>query len=115
MCTRVAYITKPQKIVYIVPTNALAYELERSFKENKCFSEYTIFDKCVSIEDIDESSLNEEKMFFIGTQEKFLEIDKREMAKELGVKCGDSAMRIYRKAIEKVRNNIMNNGGYKND
>lgn len=46
---------------------------------------------------------------------KVLEIDKKEMAKELGVKCGDSAMRIYRKAIDKVRNNIMNNGGYKND
>lgn len=28
------YIKKPKVIVYIVPTNALAYELENSFKDN---------------------------------------------------------------------------------
>ena len=39
------YRQKPKNIVYIVPTNALAYELERSFKENEKFSDYTIFDK----------------------------------------------------------------------
>lgn len=73
------YKTKPQKVVYIVPTNALAYELERSFKENESFLEYTIFDKCASIENIDEEILNKEKLFFIGTQEKFLEINNNVM------------------------------------
>ena len=29
------YQKQPKSIVYIVPTNALAYELEKSFKENK--------------------------------------------------------------------------------
>lgn len=66
------YIAKPNTIVYIVPTNALAYELERSFKENDHFSEYVIFDKCSAIE----SMHGEEKMFFICTQEKFLELDR---------------------------------------
>lgn len=66
------YISKPKTIVYIVPTNALAYELERSFKENEHFSEYVIFDKCSAIESIHD----EEKLFFIGTQEKFLELDR---------------------------------------
>ena len=66
------YTAKPNTIVYIVPTNALAYELERSFKENERFSEYVIFDKCSAIESIHD----EEKLFFIGTQEKFLELDR---------------------------------------
>lgn len=44
-----------------------------------------------------------------------LQMDKQEMAKELGVKYGDSAMRIYRKAIRKVKNNLLRNGGNKND
>lgn len=66
------YTAKPNTIVYIVPTNALAYELERSFKENEHFSEYVIFDKCSAIESIHD----EEKLFFIGTQEKFLELDR---------------------------------------
>ena len=69
------YVKKPKNIVYIVPTNALAYELERSFKDNKNFSDYVIFDKC-SIAQSDEIHIsNEEKLFFIGTQEKYLEID----------------------------------------
>ncbi len=63
------YQKKPNTVVYIVPTNALAYELERSFKENEHFSEYIIFDKCSVIESKQEG----EKTFFIGTQEKFLE------------------------------------------
>lgn len=63
---------KPQKVVYIVPTNALAYELEKSFKENNSFSDYIIFDKCSSEDD---SGL-EERLFFIGTQERYLEIDR---------------------------------------
>lgn len=69
------YKKKPRSIVYIVPTNALAYELERSFKENNHFSEYVIFDKCSMITDMNSDGMTEEKLFFIGTQEKFLEID----------------------------------------
>lgn len=73
------YKSKPKSIVYIVPTNALAYELERSFKENDNFSEYVIFDKCSIIENMNNERVNEEKLFFIGTQEKFLEIDQSVM------------------------------------
>lgn len=69
------YLNKPKSIVYIVPTNALAYELERSFKENVKFSEYVIFDKCSKIDIMKNERVNDEKLFFIGTQEKFLEID----------------------------------------
>ncbi|MBQ8028187.1 MAG: DEAD/DEAH box helicase [Clostridia bacterium] len=66
---------KPRNIVYIVPTNALAYELERSFKENPNFSQYVIFDKCSQIDRLKEKQKIDENLFFIGTQEKFLEID----------------------------------------
>lgn len=62
---------KPQVIVYIVPTNALAYELESSFKGNPSFNEYTIFDRVTE----DCVLLTDEKLFFIGTQEKYLEIN----------------------------------------
>ena len=68
------YQKKPKNIVYIVPTNALAYELERSFKDNDNFSQYVIFDKC-NLEDRVLDGENEEQLFFIGTQEKFLEIE----------------------------------------
>ena len=68
------YKKKPKSIVYIVPTNALAYELERSFKENEHFSDYEIFDKCSFVEDLDCERVSDDKLFFIGTQEKFLEI-----------------------------------------
>ena len=61
---------KPNNIVYIVPTNALAYELEKSFKENDNFSDYIIYDKQLS-----DSIIENKKMFFIGTQEKFLELE----------------------------------------
>ena len=61
---------KPNNIVYIVPTNALAYELETSFKENINFSDYIIYDKLLS-----DLTIENNKMFFIGTQEKFLEIN----------------------------------------
>ena len=64
------YLENPNTVVYIVPTNALAYELEKSFKYNKNFSQYTIFDKCSS-----NKKINNEKLLFIGTQEKFLEIN----------------------------------------
>ena len=69
------YKKKPKSIVYIVPTNALAYELEKNFKENENFSDYTIFDKCSRIEAMNSEEITNEKLFFIGTQEKFLEID----------------------------------------
>lgn len=66
---------KPRNIVYIVPTNALAYELEKSFKENDNFSQYVIFDKCASLDSYNGVNDKNEKLFFIGTQEKFLEIN----------------------------------------
>lgn len=71
------YIFKnsPKNIVYIVPTNALAYELERSFKENDKFSHYIIFDKCSQIDRVKGAKTINENLFFIGTQEKFLEIE----------------------------------------
>ena len=70
------HIHQPKHIVYIVPTNALAYELERSFKENENFNDYIIFDKCSEIEKVNVAEHNSEKLFFIGTQEKYLEIDR---------------------------------------
>lgn len=69
------YKKKPKSIVYIVPTNALAYELERSFKENEKFSDYVIFDKCSLIDELNGVKTFDDKLFFIGTQEKFLEIN----------------------------------------
>lgn len=75
------YIFKknPKNIVYIVPTNALAYELERSFKENEKFSRYIIFDRCSQIDGLDNTQKTDENLFFIGTQEKYLEIDRSVM------------------------------------
>lgn len=64
------FLNKFNKIVFIVPTNALAYELEKSFKENESFSEYQIFDKKKNIDDFEDGN----KLLFIGTQEKYLEI-----------------------------------------
>lgn len=87
------YIKKPRSIVYIVPTNALAYELERSFKENEHFAEYVIFDKCSIIENIDEEELNEEKLFFIGTQEKYLEMG-RDLMGEVELFVIDEAYKL---------------------
>ena len=69
------YKRQPKNIVYIVPTNALAYELEKSFKENGSFSNYIIFDKCSSKENLKQSVGSDENLFFIGTQEKYLELD----------------------------------------
>lgn len=65
------YVEKPTIVVYIVPTNALAYELENSFKNNPSFFTYSIFDrKKLEITEI----MNDEPLLFIGTQEKYLEI-----------------------------------------
>ncbi len=60
--------TRPSIVVYIVPTNALAYEIENSYK--KTFKEvYNIFDS------ESEAKINNENMqMFIGTQEKFNKI-----------------------------------------
>jgi hypothetical protein len=85
------YKQKPQNIVYIVPTNALAYELERSFKENVNFSDYVIFDKCSILE---KEAIEKEKLFFIGTQEKFLEIDKS-MIGEVDLFVIDEAYKLH--------------------
>ena len=75
------YRYKPTKIVYIVPTNALAYELEKSFKKNQNFSDYIIFDKYLVDEEKQiyekKEDNSSEKFLFIGTQEKYLEIDKK--------------------------------------
>jgi len=69
------YKEKPQNVVYIVPTNALAYELEKSFKENMNFAEYVIFDKSSVADGMELEFMQDEKLFFIGTQEKFLELE----------------------------------------
>lgn len=93
------YRQKPKNIVYIVPTNALAYELERSFKENEKFSDYTIFDKCSMEEHINNENFREEKLFFIGTQEKYLEINQKVMG-QIDVFVIDEAYKLQ----ESVRN-----------
>lgn len=67
------YRIKPQNIVYIVPTNALAYELENSFKNNNAFVEYEIFDRSKLSH---YSNDRNDKLLFIGTQEKYLEVKK---------------------------------------
>lgn len=65
------YRKKPNKIVFIVPTNALAYELEKDFKSSSSlFLDYTIFDKSMANLEFANSDA---KLLFIGTQEKFLE------------------------------------------
>ena len=64
------YRFKPFVAVIIVPTNSLAYELEMSFKKNKSFSDYTIFNKTKLV-----NFSSNQKLLFVGTQEKFLEIE----------------------------------------
>lgn len=63
------YLHRPRTIAYIVPTNALAYELQRSFKNNPSFSYYTLFDKVEK----QESNSEDSGLLFVGTQERFLE------------------------------------------
>ena len=67
------YLYKPNIVVFIVPTNALAYELESDFKNNASFNEYEIFDKNKILDNATSDNINAKKLF-IGTQEKFLEI-----------------------------------------
>ena len=69
------YKKRPRNIVYIVPTNALAYELEKSFKDNYAFKDYLIYDKCA--DSLQNSP--ERKCLFVGTQEKYLELDKESL------------------------------------
>lgn len=70
------YIHKysPKKIVYIVPTNSLAYELECSFKQNPEFKKYDIFDREKTRNNVNHDIQINNYFMFIGTQEKFLEI-----------------------------------------
>lgn len=65
------YVRKPKCIIYIVPTNALAYELENSFKSNESFSIYSIFDRNKIGEAIES---DDDFLLFVGTQEKYLEV-----------------------------------------
>ncbi len=87
---------KPKNIIYIVPTNALAYELEISFKENDNFSDYLIYDKLLS-----DSTIENKKMFFIGTQEKFLELD-QSLLGEIDLFVIDEAYKLQ-ESIDNVR------------
>lgn len=68
------YRLSPKKIVYIVPTNSLAYELEYSFKQNKVFSYYDIFDREITNKNLYLKNRDSDYCMFIGTQEKYLEI-----------------------------------------
>lgn len=84
------YIERPASVVYIVPTNALAYELENSFKENSSFLTYSIFDrKKIEITDL----VNDEPLLFIGTQEKYLEI-KDSLPEEIDLFVIDEAYKL---------------------
>lgn len=87
---------KPKNIIYIVPTNALAYELEISFKENDKFSDYLIYDKLLS-----DSTIENKKMFFIGTQEKFLELD-QSLLGEIDLFVIDEAYKLQ-ESIDNIR------------
>lgn len=65
---------QPNSVVVIVPTNALAYELEKTFKENSNFSNYEIYDSI--LEDVNSEGNQSGNRLFIGTQEKYLEVFK---------------------------------------
>ena len=86
------YREKPSQIVYIVPTNALAYELEKSFKSNENFSEYTIFDKAENTP-VATYDTGDVKSLFIGTQEKFLELGSH-VFKEIDLFVIDEAYKL---------------------
>lgn len=87
---------KPNNIIYIVPTNALAYELEINLKENDNFSDYIIYDKLLS-----DSTIENKKMFFIGTQEKFLELD-QSLLGEIDLFVIDEAYKLQ-ESIDNIR------------
>ncbi len=69
------FTESPNYVVFIVPTNSLAMELEKSFKNNSNFKDYTIFDSIK--EDFNPNNLLKEKWIFIGTQEKYHEFSLR--------------------------------------
>lgn len=64
------YINKPKNVVYLVPTNALSYELEVDLKSNTSFDDYDIFSKVSK----NNRQTGDKKLFFIGTQEKYSEV-----------------------------------------
>jgi len=88
------YLNQPKHIVYIVPTNALAYELEKSFKGNANFDNYIIFDKCTAVDKIHNEKLASENLFFIGTQEKYLELS-NEMLGDIDLFVIDEAYKLH--------------------
>lgn len=92
------YRFKPETIVFIVPTNALAYELELDFKNNSAFSEYEIFDKNKFSEETDNSNSKYNKSLFIGTQEKYLEI--RHSIKDIDLFVIDEAYKLEDSVLE---------------
>ena len=63
------YRTKPNCVVFIVPTNALAYEVENDLRTNSSFDDYDVFDRVKT----DSTSDFSKKLLFVGTQEKFSE------------------------------------------
>ena len=72
--------------------NALAYELEKSFKSNENFSEYTIFDKAENTP-VATYDTGDVKSLFIGTQEKFLELGSH-VFKEIDLFVIDEAYKL---------------------
>lgn len=59
----------PKRVAYIVPTNALAFELVKAFKQNPKFQKYSVFDKETAF-----NSKPDEMILFLGTQEKYVEL-----------------------------------------
>lgn len=91
------YTAKPKFTVYIVPTNALAFELEDDFKET--FVDFQIFD---AIKNEKNNDLMENKnLIFIGTQEKYKEIEKEIDYKKVDLLVIDEAYKLSEK-IKKV-------------
>lgn len=88
---------RPRNIIYIVPTNALAYELENSFKKNPSFYDYEIYDRKK-----EEVIHNEEDAFtlFIGTQEKYIEI-RENMSNDIDLFIIDEAYKLMESTKEK--------------
>ena len=70
-------------VVFIVPTNALAYELESSFKNNVSFNEYEIFDKNKTINK--EEIIKMANKTLVPEAKEALDKFKMEAANEVGV------------------------------
>lgn len=106
------YLTKPSNVVYIVPTNALAYELEKSYKDifssidykKKQQNNYVVFDsmkKNIQEKDIEENDIKE---IFIGTPEKFFDL--KEHFNDVDLFIIDEAYKLEEK-IEDTRGYIL--------